>query len=283
MQPVDGAHAALGRDRPARSSPRRPRRSPSGVATVSSARTTVVPTAMTRPPAGAVGVDARGGERGDAVALGVGPLAELERARRRCGARAARPGRRARSRSSSTRWENGRPALGISALPGSSAKIVCRSSSGRGSARWRVGDRAAVRGEVVVQRQRAGRARRSTGGRARGTWRAAQRSRRPAARGAGRRSRRGSGAPLRRSSTTHRPLRRPPRATGVERCSVERRPRTAPRACVARRVDDEQVARPQVVGQAAEHVVHQRAAALRDEQANLVALGGRGGSPRSRA
>ena len=36
----------------------------------------------------------------------------------------------------STRSLNGLPALGISALPGSDAKIVWKSESGRGSGRW---------------------------------------------------------------------------------------------------------------------------------------------------
>ena len=36
----------------------------------------------------------------------------------------------------STRSLNGLPALGISALPGSDAKIVWKSESGRGSRRW---------------------------------------------------------------------------------------------------------------------------------------------------
>ena len=49
---------------------------PSGAATDSSARTTVVPTAITRPRAA---LTACGGLRRDPVALGVGRLAALER------------------------------------------------------------------------------------------------------------------------------------------------------------------------------------------------------------
>ena len=40
-------------------------------------------------------------------------------------------------RAFSTRSLNGRPALGISALPGSRANTVWKSASGRAAARWR--------------------------------------------------------------------------------------------------------------------------------------------------
>ena len=76
-QAVDDAHAALRGDDelgPARAASTRA----VGAATVSSARTTVVPTAITRPPRRA-GVDQPRGRGRDAVALGVGRLAALGR------------------------------------------------------------------------------------------------------------------------------------------------------------------------------------------------------------
>ena len=60
-QAVDRAHAALGRDDELGPARRRPRTTPSASATVSSARTTVVPTAITRPPRPCTSFDEPGG------------------------------------------------------------------------------------------------------------------------------------------------------------------------------------------------------------------------------
>ena len=107
--------------------------SPASPPVVSSARTTVVPTAITRCAAWTASAVAAG----TLEALRVRGLAALERRDTpQCRTTGATCTPRAFS-ASSTRRLNGRPALGISALPGSSAKIVWKSASGRGCGRWR--------------------------------------------------------------------------------------------------------------------------------------------------
>ena len=78
-QAVDGAQAALGRDDEARPAFAGARRCRPASATVSSARTTVVPTAITRPPQPCTALTSRAVVSGHAVALGVRRLAELGR------------------------------------------------------------------------------------------------------------------------------------------------------------------------------------------------------------
>ena len=101
---------------------------PSGAATVSSARVTVVPTAITRRAALTCAAVAAGTLKRSGY--GRSPRSsELTPVCRTIGAtRIPRVRRRA-----STSAVNGRPALGLSALPGSLAKIVWWSESGRGS------------------------------------------------------------------------------------------------------------------------------------------------------
>ena len=105
---------------------------PSAPTADSSARTTVVPTAIVRfarltAAAVPAGTRTRSG-------YGCSPRSSEETPVCRTTVATAIP--RASSRSS-TRALNGRPALGISALPGSPAKMVWKSSSGRAAGRCR--------------------------------------------------------------------------------------------------------------------------------------------------
>jgi hypothetical protein len=109
---------------------------PSGAAAASSARVTVVPTATTRPrvaftaAAVAAGIRYRSGSGISSASRDETPV---------CSVRWAVRTPRAR-RASSTAGVNGRPALGISALPNSPgtgvAKTVRYSSIGHGSVTW---------------------------------------------------------------------------------------------------------------------------------------------------
>ena len=98
---------------------------------VSSARTTVVPTAITREAS--LTASAVAAETLKRSGYGISPRSSEETPQ--CSVMSATRTPRAAS-ASSTRRLNGRPALGISALPGSSAKIVWKSDSGRGLGRW---------------------------------------------------------------------------------------------------------------------------------------------------
>ena len=195
------------------------------------------------------------------------------------------------SRSSSTRWVNGRPALGISALPGSSAKIVWRSRERARAGEVAVGDRAAVLGEVVVQRRRQVERGDPQAARARG--RTASSSAEPppgsARRSAGGARAAGARARARRSST-HPGAASPPApldgaGTGVERCRSTAVPsaRVAGSAAgiVAEVLTTSRSPARRWRGQAAEHVVDERAAALRRRAGAPRRARPRGGAPAS--
>ena len=123
---------------------------PSGAATVSSARTTVVPTAITRPPQSCDRVDQPRRLGRDAVALRVRALARLER--RHAAVERDRGDQHAvgRRRSVTSSAVNGRPALGISALPGSAREDRLVGGDRPARPRVAVADRVPVAGEVVV-------------------------------------------------------------------------------------------------------------------------------------
>ena len=157
--------------------------------------------------------------------------------------------------------------LGAAGLGGEDRLVVlervrhagrARSGSGR---RGRAGSRAAASG---------GRAARPTGGRARGTARAARRSRRRGAASVSARAR--ARRPSRRSSTTQRSG---CAGSGVDRCRSTRGAvgpaRGQRRRDRRRRVDDQQVARAQVVGEVEEVGVDERPPVLGDHQPHLVA------------
>ena len=107
---------------------------PSAAATVSSARVTVVPTAITRPPRARAALTRAAVVAGTSKRSGYGRSprsCELTPVCRTSGATPMPAPSRA-----STRGVNGRPALGISALPGTREKIVWWSASGQSRGWW---------------------------------------------------------------------------------------------------------------------------------------------------
>ena len=164
IRPVDRRGPAGPARARGRSSPAAARVTPSSSVAVSSARVTVVPTATTRRPARRVLVDQPGGDLRDGEPLGVGRLVQLRAGD--AGVQGQRDDRDAAGHEPrpAARSVNGRPALAISALPGSVGVDVLvvgqrerrRAGSRSGSAaRARAGSRRRRRaGEVRARHSR---------------------------------------------------------------------------------------------------------------------------------
>ena len=110
--------------------PRAARTRPVGSTADSSARTTVVPTATTRPPPARTALTWRAVDSGTSKRSAYGGSSASGDATPVCSVigRTTTPPRRQRAHQSAV---NGRPALGISALPGSRAKTVWYASRGQ--------------------------------------------------------------------------------------------------------------------------------------------------------
>ncbi len=235
-RPSTASRAALGRDDHVGPALARVHDAPRASTTDSSARTTVVPIAITRPPFGAGLVDARRGRRRNAVPLGIRVLVRFER--RHAGVQHER-------RDADALGDEARDELGCERPPRARhlraarlARVHVLVHVERPVARdVAVADRPAVHREIREHRDRAGRASRPT---AAPTTRTASRGgrsrrRRAAACVPGGSSNHGSVArPFgRRSSTSHRPA-----GSRCERCTTSGVPSSPSASTAAASVPD---------------------------------------------